>query len=699
MNGRIARLFLVGAISWGAAAGLACGSGGGFNGFNGPDGSADGRSTTDSMRLPSDDAGKLHSGDGSATGALTIKPQNPTLTVTVPGAAGTQLFQAFLNGTPGVAAWSIDNPSIGTINNGGNFVASGTAGGTTVVTAQAGSAKATTTLTVNLDITANTGMVPASVQTQLKAGGPADPTFVWLYPYNNTIFPRGLTGPVLQFGGTAPDDVYVHITATGLNYQAFFGASTPAAVTLAATDWTTISETAGGNNALTVAVTKISGGVVSGPITQTWTIAEGSLKGTVYYNSYDSALGGGMGTILKMKPGTPASVLVGGSAGCMVCHAVSSDGSTLTASNADYTSGQSYSLAPAGATAVVAQPNADFSFAGLYSDGTLALTNPAMAGSWPPNVPGTGSIEGGQRVSQLVNPKTGAVIAAPGFDGVVTNALMPTFSPDGKKVVFNHYDTGMGHSIAVMDFDFATKTFSGLTDVTTDAAHYLGWPAFLPDSAEFVYHADSGADFATWQMDTANIEMVDLATKTVTPLNALNGLLASGTVYLPYGSSDINMNYEPTVLPVAVGGYYWVVFTSRREYGNTITAPDPWQTGPAIRKKLWVAAIDLNPMPGKDPSHPAFYINDQELEAGNMRGFWTLDPCEANGLGCASGDQCCTGFCRTGTSDGGTALVCVPPPTSGCAQEYEKCTTTADCCGASQGYQCINGYCAQPPPP
>ena len=30
------------------------------------------------------------------------------------------------------------------------------------------------------------------------------------------------------------------------------------------------------------------------------------------------------------------------------------------------------------------------------------------------------------------------------------------------------------------------------------------------------------------------------------------------------------MNYEPTVLPVAVGGYYWVVFTSRRAYGNFI---------------------------------------------------------------------------------------------------------------------------------
>ena len=41
--------------------------------------------------------------------------------------------------------------------------------------------------------------------------------------------------------------------------------------------------------------------------------------------------------------------------------------------------------------------------------------------------------------------------------------------------------------------------------------------------------------------------------------------------YLPYGEAEEgHLNYEPTLLPVAVGGYYWVVFTSRRAFGNTI---------------------------------------------------------------------------------------------------------------------------------
>jgi len=45
-----------------------------------------------------------------------------------------------------------------------------------------------------------------------------------------------------------------------------------------------------------------------------------------------------------------------------------------------------------------------------------------------------------------------------------------------------------------------------------------------------------------------------------------------------------------------------------------------------------VAAIDINPTPGTDPSHPAFYLPGQELNAGNLRGFWVVDPCKQNGI-------------------------------------------------------------------
>ncbi|MGO8999017.1 MAG: hypothetical protein ACLQVI_37295, partial [Polyangiaceae bacterium] len=161
--------------------------------------------------------------------------------------------------------------------------------------------------------------------------------------------------------------------------------------------------------------------------------------------------------------------------------------------------------------------------------------------------------------------------------------------------------------------------------------------------------------------------------------------------------------YEPTVLPVVVGGYAWVVFTSRRDYGNQLTEV-PWLSWPpdydtlslaqAPVKKLWVAAIDLNAPPGTDPSHPAFYLPAQELLAGNSRGFWVLDPCAQNGAACTSGDQCCNGFCEP-AEDGG--LICASAPVSStCSGVQDKCTTAADCCDTTN--QCINGFCAEPAP-
>jgi hypothetical protein len=151
------------------------------------------------------------------------------------------------------------------------------------------------------------------------------------------------------------------------------------------------------------------------------------------------------------------------------------------------------------------------------------------------------------------------------------------------------------------------------------------------------------------------------------------------------------------VNPVASGGYYWVVFTSRRIYGNLISS-SPWgangATGGPI-KKLWVAAIEINPAAGADPSHPAFYLPGQELGAGNTRGFWVVDPCKANGSSCETGDECCNGFCRK-DPDGG-ALVCIDkPPGNPCSQEFEKCTVDADCCDPTE--KCINGKCAQGKP-
>src|SRR5205814_2358354 len=163
---------------------------------------------------------------------------------------------------------------------------------------------------------------------------------------------------------------------------------------------------------------------------------------------------------------------------------------------------------------------------------------------------------------------------------------------------------------------------------------------------------------------------------TAQPLDKLNG-----AGYLPVGASghddDTTLNYEPTVNPVPSGGYAWVVFTSRRLYGNVATV-NPFYSDPrfhdltatATTKKLWVAAIDLNAPAGTDPSHPAFYLPAQELLAGNARGYWVVDPCKPDLSSCETGDECCGGYCRPAGDGGFTCTHDVPK----CAAEFEKCT-------------------------
>jgi hypothetical protein len=704
-----ARGLLFGAIVIVLGARGAAGCGGSpQNTFPGGTG-AQGGGSVDGSAPPALGGGSLPDGGtlpvGVNNGNVTITPANATLDVT--GPTTTLAYQAFFKGstTPSQAHWYVDDPSLGSIDNSGVFTASATSGGLLNVTAQIGQDLGTTTLTLRLHITENPGGVDPGTQGGLQAGGSADSAFRWLYPYDKTVFPRGLTGPTLQWDGTAPDAVLVRAQSKLLDYQGYYKPSATSQLDLPAVLWNAITTSAQDNDPVTVQVTKSAAGAVTGPITETWSIAQGSLKGTVYYNTYTSPQANGVGAVMRIKPGANADVFLGGSAnGCTVCHTVSANGSVLTAAHGtsevtgDYNSGTSYDLTN-NAAPIHQEADSAFSFGALTPDGALLLsngaiprTNPVNSLDWTPNVPGQTQ---GPRPSHLYDPKTGSTIAAPGWDGVVTYALMPSFAPDAKSVVFNHYDSGSGHSLAVMQFDQASRTFSSLVDVTSDPTSFLGWPAFTPDGASVVFETDTRQDFATWQGANGDLSIVDVASKSAIKLDAINGY-AGGAVYLPYGATEAHLNYEPTILPVAVGGYYWVVFTSLREYGNTIT--DPITTDLLTRRrKLWVAAVNIPSGSGPwtaDPSHPPFYLPGQELAAGNMRGFWALDPCKPKDASCASGAECCGGFCRPSPTG---ALVCVPPP-SGCSQEYEMCTTDADCCGSGQGYRCINGYCSQPPP-
>jgi hypothetical protein len=313
------------------------------------------------------------------------------------------------------------------------------------------------------------------------------------------------------------------------------------------------------------------------------------------------------------------------------------------------------------------------------------------------------------------------LLSAQGLSEFVTKAAMPVFALDGKRVAFNLYEgpggSGLsadGKSIVVMDFakvNDTTYAFSNPKALYTAAgANQLpGWPAFLPDGSGVVFQletapASNGEHFTTRLGTRGELWWTDMSGHA----HALEK--ANGKGYLPKGAAgknhddDATLQYEPTVAPLVAGGYAWVVFTSRRQYGNVATR-DPFESdarsfdltngnpsGPTT-KKLWVAALDIPAKAGADPSHPAFYLPAQELFAGNSRGYWVLDACRENASACTGGDECCGGYCRVDPESGmGT---CMDIPEDACAKEYDKCNVDADCCqdGAQRLY-CIAGRCA-----
>jgi hypothetical protein len=523
-------------------------------------------------------------------------------------------------------------------------------------------------------INENPGGVSAGDQGALKGGGSSDPLFGWLYPYDKTVFPRGLVPPTFQFAGTGADAEMVVINMPMMHYTGFLAGASPVDFQLPATSWTAIAAAAGPLDSVMVSVTKISGGMVSGPVFETWTFAPGTIRGTIYYETYNSVLLSGQPGVMRIDPGATKPTPLWTTGGCgPVCHAASADGSTLVAENVSAGGpSQSYDLKTA-ASLIYASATQQFTYCALYPDGTFCMSATDYRGWSSPN-------------SLLWDTTTGANIAASGWS--ITRGGTVAFSPDGKHIAFNHEDTGLGHTLAMMDFDRPSYTFSGLVDIATDAVNTLAWPCFTPDEQVVAYHAGSNSAFETDSDATGDIFLVDLATKTVVRADALDGYSSpapSTSSYLP--SKDPGLNFAPTILPEAVGGYFWVVFTSHRSYGNLLAS----KASADEEGQLWVAALDIGGKAGVDSTHPAFYLDGQESTADNLRGYWVRSPCMNNGSACTSGDQCCNGFCR----GMGTTEVCVSPP-GGCANEYEACTTSADCCDTAD--TCIGGFCTQPAP-
>ncbi|HEY3233600.1 MAG TPA: hypothetical protein VGJ84_02720, partial [Polyangiaceae bacterium] len=270
--------------------------------------------------------------DGGYVGSVTLTCTPGSLVVS--GAPQTVQCSVALDG--GVRAvdvvWLVDDTRIGSIGQDGVFRANGFVGGVVKVTAKVGtnaggSATITTSITVDLQIQNNVGGISGADIAKMAGGGSADGQFGWLYPYDKTVFPRGLQPPELQFKGGCADATYLKITLPHYQYEQASQGSSPLRISIPDPIWKGLTLSTTGADAVQVSVSKMCGGQVTGAITEQWGIAPQKLKGVVYYATYESgSLGLANGGMVRLHLGGQSEKLLGG---CFICHSASGNGEVI----------------------------------------------------------------------------------------------------------------------------------------------------------------------------------------------------------------------------------------------------------------------------------------------------------------------------------------------------------------------------------
>lgn len=243
----------------------------------------------------------------------------------------------------------------------------------------------------------------------------------------------------------------------------------------------------------------------------------------------------------------------------------------------------------------------------------------------------------------LVDPDTGLGVAS-NVDTVSTHqngnpgrcATMPDWAPDGKTVVFastpnqGQWIDVSNRAIALMTYSFAnsTHTFGEPTFIvqntlTLPSGIYdnFFFPSFSPDGSYIVFNAARAGwrNFTVAGSPGQRLVITNPAGAWTQELANLNG------------GSDLDITW-PHWAPTKSVDYYWVVFSTERDYGHKLnksnTAAACVANGVQQCKQIWISAISKSTLSAKsppdDPSAPPMWMPGQDIGADNISPYWTL---------------------------------------------------------------------------
>lgn len=238
---------------------------------------------------------------------------------------------------------------------------------------------------------------------------------------------------------------------------------------------------------------------------------------------------------------------------------------------------------------------------------------------------------------QLWDPDLGAPIASNAEDAAsemgAKSALMADWSPDGKSIVFAQTPhpgqwidlsdssiATMGYSYDGTNHKFAAPKVIVASPLTLASGTFnnMFFPSYSADGKLIVFNAAKEA----WRNSTVaaspgqRLALTDPTGSFKVELGKMNG------------PGDTNVTW-PHWAPGVATDYYWVVFSTERNYGHKMNASlSPAackQNGVQSCKQIWIGAIDRKLVgTGVDPSAAPIWMPGQTLAANNISPYWTL---------------------------------------------------------------------------
>ncbi len=622
--------------------------------------------------------------------AIEISPTMASL-VSVDGSMPEQAFTVSATLTDGTIVsavgtrFSVDTLTVGTVDEAsGLFVANGVIGGTAVVTATvagaSGDLTASATVEVSLERTILGPGVPADVADRFGTTVMDDARRAnVVYPLDGALMPQNVFPADVQWlSGVDGDFFRVSLQKPHVDVVAYLAHDGTLEnhwlVDEAA--WRGIAQTDPDDDAtLVVDRWEAATSEAIAGVPRSMRFARAALTGSVYY--WDIAAG----RIIRINDGTatreafmPSPPVALRGARCVGCHTVSSSGR--------YMAGR---LGGGENIGAVFDLTVDLTGDPPPTVFPLSTGTPNSQhwwfSSWSPDDSRMviSTFEATTRALRFMDPFAGVEVPVSGT--LPTNATHPAWAPDDSAIAYVTNVNAWGG--AFTDGDIATIPLTG-----PDA---VGTPAVIHDGASLSGSTPAGTadSYPTWTPDSNWIAFSHgSGTRSEDQRAALYIMRRDGSdvVRLDAALGDSTTDFQPRFSPFDSGGYFWLSFLSRRDYGNAAVGT----RGRAIQQ-IWVAAIQNSPTAGVDPSAVPYWLPGQATTSRNISAYWAPRACRPDGEECSVGSECCGGDCRP---DDSGALVCAPPPPDRCRERNETCSTDADCC---EGLVCFGNVCISPP--